>query len=404
MRFFVLKWIPLLLLASFFVLQGCASEDTTGVTDDEIVIGSWGPLTGPAALWGAVPRGMDAYFQMINEEGGIHGRQIRFIYRDDGYEPPRTVSAVRQMVQNDQVFAFVGGVGTAPGMAVKNFILDNQIPWVSPASGSTHWAYPPQDNLFSTFPLYTDDAAIQINYAVEELGLSRFAIIYQNDDYGRGGLIGAEMALEKHGLEFVTRVSTEIMDSDLTSHAARLRESGAEAVLLWVLPRQAAIITGTTAVMGYRPQWIASSTLSDMPLMYDITDGRWEGVIFTTFGEMHDSDSELAVRYRQALATHQPGERWGTFSAAGFIFAEPMVQALRDAGPDLTRESFVEAMANIHDFQGIGAPISFSDGRQGTRSLYLVRCTGPLEYEILSDYISSDLDINEAISRLGVRR
>ena len=120
-----------------------------GVTDDTIVIGSWAPLTGPAALWGAIGRGTQAYFEMINQQGGIHGRQIEFILRDDAYQPSRTVAVVREMVERDRVFAFVAGVGTAPGRAVVDYIMENEVVWVAPATGATHWAYPPRKYLLS---------------------------------------------------------------------------------------------------------------------------------------------------------------------------------------------------------------------------------------------------------------
>lgn len=386
-------------------ITACAgpASDTPGVTDNEIVIGTWGPLTGPAALWGSVIRGMEAYFAMINEEGGIHGRQVRLVFRDDGYEPPRTVSAVRQMVQNDEVFLFVGGIGTAPGMAVRNYIIDNGIPWVSPATGSTHFGFPPRDNIFSMYPLYVDDAALQVRYAVNELGASRIAIIYQNDDYGKGGLVGAEMALEEMGMQLVTRVSTEIMDSDLSSHAALLRESGADVVLLWVLPRQAAIILGTTAVLGYRPQWIASSTLSDFELMYDITDGAWDGVIYSNFAISPVEDHPLVNRYRDAMARFSPENRFSAFSMSGFLFAEPVVEALRNTGRELTRERFMAEMEALDGFQGIGPEITFGPGqRQGSRALKLDRAIGPQQTESLTDFKTSGIDIEEAIRRMGL--
>jgi branched-chain amino acid transport system substrate-binding protein len=379
------------------------ASDTPGVTDDEIVIGTWGPLTGPAALWGSVIRGMEAYFALINEEGGIHGRQVRLVFRDDGYEPPRTVSAVRQMVQNDEVFLFVGGIGTAPGMEVRNYIIDNGIPWVSPATGSTHFGFPPRDNIFSMYPLYVDDAALQVRYAVNELGASRIAIIYQNDDYGKGGLVGAEMALEEMGMQLVSRVSTEIMDSDLSSHAALLRESGADVVLLWVLPRQAAIILGTTAVLGYRPQWIASSTLSDFELMYEITDGAWDGVIYSNFAISPVEDHPLVNRYRDAMARFSPENRFSAFSMSGFLFAEPVVEALRNSGRELTRERFMAEMEALDGFQGIGPEISFGPGqRQGSRALKLDRAIGPQQTESLTDFQTSGIDIEEAIRRMGL--
>lgn len=390
-------------IISILIFSACASEERTGITDDEIVIGSWAPLEGPAALWGTIARGMDAYFQLINEEGGIHGRQIRFIYRNDGYEPARTNSVVRQMVERDRVFMFVGGIGTAPGMAVKDYILQRNIPWVSPASGSTHWAFPPHRYLFSTYPLYPEEAAVQVDYLVEELGITRIAIIYQNDDYGKGGMIGAQLALERHGLDLVASVPTQIMDTDLNSHVARLSSSGAEAVLLWVLPRQAAITLGTAAVRGFRPQWVASSTLSDMSLMYDITDGAWRGVIFSSFGGVQASNPELFSRYEQAMRRFQPDVRWGTFAAAGFLFAEPVVEALQRAGRDLTRESFVEAMESLQGFQGLGPEITFGpDIRQGTRTTFLLRTVSGTEYEQLTDFTDSHIDIEEAIRRMGL--
>ena len=119
----------LCLLATFAGLS-CAEPDDSGVrgvTDDTIVIGTWSPLTGPAALWGAVGRGAELYFDMINEEGGIHGRQIEFILKDDAYQPSRTVAAVREMVERDGVFAITAGVGTASNRAVLDYLSENEV-------------------------------------------------------------------------------------------------------------------------------------------------------------------------------------------------------------------------------------------------------------------------------------
>lgn len=401
--------IPLLLLTLLLSCVGDGqSEDAAtvvpGVTDSTIVIGSWGPLTGPAALWGSVPKGMDAYFKMINEDGGINGRKIKFIYKDDAYDPSRTVAAVREMVQRDDVFAFVGGVGTAPGMAVKQFIVDEGIPWVSPCSGATHWAHPPQNNIFNVFPLYFDEAEVQVNYAVNELGKKKIAIIYQNDDFGKSALVAAEAAAEKLGIELVAAVSTEVMDSDLTSHAARLKESGAEVVLMWTLPRQAAIIRGTTAVAGYNPDWMASSVLSDMTLMHDITKGAWEGVIYGFYGMLPSEDNPTTTKYKAALNKYQPDVRWGAFSAGGFMYSEVLVEGLKKAGRDLTRESFIAAMESIQDFQISGPKLSYGPGeRQGHRSLFLAKCISASEAEVLTDFMTASSDVQGLIEELTTR-
>lgn len=397
-------------IALSLLLLTCApAEDSTtaapdpGITDTEIVIGSWGPLSGPAALWGSVVRGTETYFDLVNEEGGIHGRRIRFVYRDDGYEPPRTVAAVREMVQREQVFAFSVGVGTAPGMAVREFITSNKIPWVAPASGSSHWAWPQNRYLFSTYPLYADEASVIVDHAVS-LGVKRLAVVYQNDDYGKGGLVGAEMAAEKRGAQIVAALPTEIMDTDLSSHIVRLRQAGADGVLLWVLPRQAAILLGAAANLNFKPRWFASTTLSDMAMMHKVTSGLWEGVTFATLGNPWDRTDATIQRYREAFEKKHPDIRWGAFPAAGFLFAEPMVEALRRAGRELTREKLVEALESLDGFQGTGPAITFGPGRrQGARSVMLMRCVTAADYELIAGWTEPATDAEEAVRRLAAR-
>ena len=178
---------------------------------------------------------MDAYFKMINEEGGINGRTINFVMKDDAYDPSRTVPAVRELVQRNEVFAFVGGIGTAPCMSVLDYIVEENIPWISPITGATHWSIPLKPNVFSVLPYYIDEGVIQAKYAIDSLGASKIGIIYQNDDVGKSALVGAKSVLNEKNMDFVSEVPVEVTDSDLTSHIARLKESGAEVVLLWTI-------------------------------------------------------------------------------------------------------------------------------------------------------------------------
>ena len=387
------KLILLLLIATLFIsCQKAPKED--------IIIGQWGPQTGPAALWGAVARGTDCYFKMINDEGGINGRKIKYLMRDDGYQPPRTKAAVKEMLENENAFAFAGGVGTAPGMAVKDYLNENKVPWVGPASGSTHWAFPPTKYLFGVYPLYCDEAAIMVDYAVNELGKTKIAFFYQNDDYGKGGLYGAELAMEEHGLKLVETVSAEIMDTDLSTHALKLKKSGADVVIMWVLPKHAAIMLGTSAKLSFAPQWMVSSTLSDMALMLDITKGLWKGVIFGNFAELPDSDSPLMKKYKAAQEKFAPTERWGVFFYAGFLFAEPLIEGLKQCGKNLTADNFVKAMEDLKDFQGIGPKLTFApDIRQGSRSVFLSQCAEDGSAKRLTDWVTSGIDVEEVIKR-----
>jgi ABC-type branched-subunit amino acid transport system substrate-binding protein len=397
------KWYIML---GCFALLGLALSPAVmaerGVTDTEIRIGQWGPQTGPAALWGAVARGTGCYFDMINAEGGINGRKINYFLRDDGYMPPRTKAIAKELVEDKQVFAFAAGVGTAPGMAVKKYLDSNKVPWVSPSTGSTHWGFPPTKYLFGVYPLYIDEAAILVNYAVKTLGKKRIAFFYQNDDYGKEGLAGAEYAAEKLGIKLVTAVSVEPLDTDLSSHCMKLKEANPEVVLLWLLPKHGAIILGTAAKMGFQPTWMSTSTLSDTPIMFSITKGLFKDVILTSFGEVPDSGSALMKKYQEAQKKFAPNERWGTFFYAGFLFAEPMVEAFKRCGRDLTADSFVKAMESIKDFQGIGPKVTFGPNqRQGTRSVFIAKCGDGGKLIPISDWMTSDVDLDAVLKKLG---
>ena len=372
-----------------------------GVTDTEIRLGTWGPLTGPAALWGAVPRGTQCYFEMINAEGGIHGRKITFFLRDDGYMPPKTKAIVKELVEDKEVFGFASGVGTATGMAVKRYLHNKRIPWVGPASGSSHWAFPPTRYLFSVFSLYCDEGAIMAEYAVTKLGKKRIAFIYQNDDFGREGHYGIGRALRKYGLKLVAEVPVEIQESDLSSHCIKLKSAKPDCVIMYLLPKHGAIILQTAAKMGFQTQWMSSSVLSDTDIMFRISKGLFKDIIFTSFAELPDSDHPLMRKYKKAQERFAPNERWGIFFYAGFGFVETMVEGFRRCGRDLTVENFVKAMESIKDFQGIGGRITFGPNRrQGIRSCFLARSTEDGKIERISDWLMSDIDVMEMVNTL----
>jgi ABC-type branched-subunit amino acid transport system substrate-binding protein len=256
-------------------LAGPAAAQVRGVTDTSIKIGQWSPQTGPAAAWGSVARGSGVYFQMLNEQGGINGRKIEYFLRDDGYQPGRTKAVVKELLDNVGVFGFASGVGTSPGMAVMDDIVKAGAVWVGPATGSPHWAQPLKKTVFGVYPLYPDESAILTNYTMFTLKKEKIGYVYQNDDYGKAGLEGAQNEMKAHGKKLVLEIPVEVTDTDLASHVLKLKEAGAEAVIMWVLPKHAAIMVTTAAKLGYKPQWVASSTLSDAPLMYNLTKGLW---------------------------------------------------------------------------------------------------------------------------------
>lgn len=352
------------------------AQQLTGVTDTEIHIAQWGPQTGPAAPWGAVARGTALLFQMVNDAGGIHGRKIVYHAFDDQYNPAKTVAGVKELVeQAPGIFAIGGGVGTSTGLAVKDYLMERGIPWVGPASGSLQWTNPPQKALFAMYPYYADEAKLLVRYLTDKEAKKKIAIFYASDEYGENGHRGAVAELTRLGIKPVAEVSVNQADRDLKSHLLKLKESGADAVLMWVNPTHAVITLKTAAALQFAPQWVTSSTLSDAVLMQQISGGLWKNIIYASFGELPDSNAPEVKKYRDVFPKYaQQGERWGVFFMAGIGFVEPLVEGLQRAGRNLTRESLIQAMETIKNYKGIMGRVSFGPGeRQGQREVFLAR-------------------------------
>jgi branched-chain amino acid transport system substrate-binding protein len=337
------------------------AQAVRGVTDTEILVGQTGPQTGPAALWGAVARGSGLYFKGINDEGGIHGRKIKYFLRDDGYQPAKTKAIGKEFVEQIGIFSTVGCVGVGPGMSVRDFYSENKVLMVSMGcSGVTNWVKPLQKYIFPIYPLYVDESFALTRYFHEKMNLTKIAMFYQNDDYGKEGMEGVERYVKAKGLQLVATVSAEVTDRDLSSHALKLKMSGAQAVIMWAMPAHGALLLGECAKLGYKPQWGTSSTLSDGVAMMQISKGLWEGMIHSNFGETPDSNHPLMVKYRAWHQKYEPKERWSTFYTAGILFAEPFVEGLRRTGKNLTPDNFAKTMETMKDWQGIGCPVTFT--------------------------------------------
>ena len=383
------------------VCSGICAEE--GVTDTEIHIGQWGPQTGPAAPWGAVARGTGDYFKMLNDQGGIHGRKIVYHMFDDAYNPAKTKAGVKELQEGAGIFFWASGVGTATGLAVIDYLMDRKIPWVGPAAGSLHWIDPPRKYLFATYPLYVIEAKALVKYAVEKLRKKRFAIVYQNDDYGKNGVKGAREKLAEYGMDLVAEIPAEIKDTDMKPHVMKLRRAEPDAVLLWTAPGHAVRIVGAATAMRMEPQWLSTSTCSDFPLMMKLSKGLWKGVVSAAFAEVPDSDHPLLAKYKKEVYdAHAPkDERWGIFYYAGIAFVEPAVEAMKRCGRELTRERFVSELEHLAGFQGIGGtvgfkPLDLSDPygcRQGVKEVFLVECLEEGKAKKLTGWTAFDYEI-----------
>ena len=384
----------MLSLAVLVVLAPLSLANPPGFDDKEIRIGMFGPQTGPAAPWGSVARGSALLMTIVNEEGGIHGRKIKSFVRDDMYNPAQTKTVVKELVERQGIFAFVGGVGAAPGLAIKDYLIQNKIIWVGPATAIKEYVEPTNPYLFAVYPLFDDEASILTKYVVEKLKFKKIGFLYQHDAYGQNGLEGCKRRLAKYKMDLVVEIPVEPTEKDLSSQILKLKNSGAEVVMMYVNPTIGVITVKTAASLGFKPQWVSSNTLSDYGLMYKLTGGLWEGVITGAFGDAPDSKLPLMVKYREASKKYTPEERWGTFYFAGILFAEPLIEALKKVGKNLSTEATLKALNSIKDFQGIGPKVTWTEKEhQGTDSVMIQKCGPNGTHITLQDWESNDLAV-----------
>lgn len=377
--------VALLLL----VTATMAATQERGITDTEIVIGSSQPLSGPAAFWGqGVGGGMDAYLKWINDQGGINGRKIRLVLRDDGYSPTRAVANVRELVERERVFAIVSLIGSANAFAVRDYIIESQVLWVTPTADANMWAgFKNKKYLFVGYPGYVDEGRILTTYAARNEGVKSVAVFYQNDLYGQKGLLGVKRGITDTKIKLATAVPYEVTDRDLSGHALKLRQSGADAVILYATPTQGALIVREMAKIGFSPKLFASFTLAD-PVMFQLAGDAWNGVIATAYFPVPGSDPKVDAMLETLLKIN-PQLRQSPFNAlAGVSFLEPFVEALRRAGPGVTRDGVVRAFESMRNWNGeVIRGVTFgANRRQGLNRIYIIKSENR-QYKKLTDWI-----------------
>lgn len=369
------------------------AQQVQGVTDTEILLGTSVPLSGPAAAWGNTARGMEAYIQHINEQGGIHGRTIRFVTLDDQYLPARTVQNIRQLVESNGVFGLVGTIGSANAAASRDYIFDSGVIWMTPAVEQAPWIGNPRiERLFVTYPNYYEEAKILATYAAQEMGLARVAVIYQNDQYGGEGHRGVTEALNALGLRPVAEIAYELTETDMSVHALRVARANADAVVLYATPQHAAMLAAELAALPIPPRVLATFTLAD-PIMAHLAGAAWDGVIVPSYFPYPGTDPKVDA-VLDIIAGYNPELRQMAFiSLAGVTFLEPMLEGFRRAGRDLTHESFVEAMETIEDWDGeLLRGVTFGPGRrQGINKIFLSEMIGGVPHP-LTDWIEYSVD------------
>ncbi|HET6782174.1 MAG TPA: ABC transporter substrate-binding protein [bacterium] len=384
------RLVSVCLLLAVLATATLAQTQERGVTATEVVIGTSQPLSGPAAFWGVPITGaMDAWIKFINDQGGIHGRKIRLVSRDDSYLPPRAVANARELVDRERIFAMVGLLGSANSFAVRDFVVENQVIWVNPLADANMWAgFRQTKHLFVTYPSYTDEGRILADYAAKNMGVKTMAVFYQNDLYGQKGVLGVKRGAAQAKAKVVASVSYEVTDTDVSGHALKLRQANPDAVILYATPRHGALIVREMVKIGFQPKLLSSFTLTD-PAMFQLAGDAWNNVVLTAYFPLPGSDPKVD-EVLATLTRINPALAQNPFNAvAGVAFLEPFLEGMRRAGPNLTRDSFVAAMESIRNWDGmVVRGVTFGPNRhQGTNRIYIVRAENR-QFRKLTDWIS----------------
>ncbi|MBM4313147.1 MAG: hypothetical protein FJ122_04410 [Deltaproteobacteria bacterium] len=380
---FVVLWMPSL---------GQAAS-LAGVTDTEVTIGITNPLSGPAALWGITGVGAKAWADYINDKGGVHGRKIKVILRDDGYNPSRALANLTEMKGN--IFAVAALLGTAIVNTTKDFFAENKIPLITPYGDVRIFEKYPKDKLrwvFVSYPDYKDEAEYLTGHAVKSLGAKKVSVFYQNDDYGKMGLEGVKLALSKlsGGVSLGAAIPYDVTERALATHAQKLKEAGADTLLVYATPTQGPLILKEITKLDYRPKVLVSFPLGD-PIMYQIAGADvWEGVYPASPANSSLPGEPAADKVVEILKKYEPKiagkEYLGLFGAVSMMHT---VEGLKNAGRNLTPEAMIKGMEMIKNWkpEGLGAPVTYApDRRHGINGSRLTHAQKG-KHVPLSDYV-----------------
>jgi branched-chain amino acid transport system substrate-binding protein len=345
-----------------------SSPNETGITAKTITIGGTFPLTGPAASYAPIPQGMKAYFAYVNarrgpdKKRGVGGRQIVFKYYDDGYNPANTAQLTRRLVEQDKVFATVGGLGTEPQLAVRAYLNEQKVPQALVSTGATEFSSQWRQYPWTTGwqPDYIAEGRLYGLHAKANFNGKKIGVIYQNDDYGKDYLYGFRAALGKAYADanIVSEQAIEATATSAASQMARIKASGAQILAVFQLPTPTVRSIATAKALGFNPEQIYMNSVAAIKPAMDgavaAAGAQYVTGIITIqyYKDPQDTrwtnDAGMKL-YRQIIAKYGGGANANDPQVLyGVAKADTFVQALYKAGKNPTRASLMSALRSLN--------------------------------------------------------
>ncbi len=357
--------------ASLFLLSAGAARAGGTVTDTEVLFGMSAPFSGTTKEYGRQLRvGYEVAFAVANESGGVNGRRVRLVPMDDGYEPARTITAMRELIERQKVFGMVGVYGTANCTAVLPYILEKQVVFFAPYTGAAVLRKEPPDRyIFNYRPSYAEETAAAVNYLIKvrRIKPAEIAVFMQEDGFGEAGWEGVVKAMRRAGRDpsRVLRVGYKRNTADVGAAVDSIRRNAGHlrAVVMIAVVKPAAKFIERIRLAGLNLVVTNLSVVSATELAEELlADGPAfaEGVIVTQVVPLPGSQSTAVLRYQEALRRYAPGEAPDYVSLEAYVAGSILMDALRRAGRNLTSETMVDALESIRGLDlGIAAPINF---------------------------------------------
>lgn len=325
----------------------------------DIKLGQTMAYSGPASAYGATGKVEAAYFRMINDQGGIDGRKINFISLDDGYSPPKTVEQVRKLVEQEEVVALFGPLGTPTNSAIHRYVNAKKVPHLFVTGGATKWD--DSKNFPWTFgfnPSYQTEGEIYAKYVLESKPGAKIAILYQNDDFGKDLLAGVRRGLASNSQMIVAEATYEVTDPTIDSQIITLKNSGADTFINITTAKFGAQAVRKVYDLGWKPLHIINNNCASVgavlsPAGLEKSVDLITAVWFKDANDPQWKDDPAMLEWRAFMARYNPD---GDVSDAtnniyGVIAAQVMVQLLKQCGDDLSRDNIRKQAENIRNFR-----------------------------------------------------
>ncbi len=342
-----------------------------GMTDQEVRFGMAAPFSGAAKELGRQMKlGVDTAFNQINDAGGVEGRMLKLIAADDGYEPTRTGNAMKQLYEKDQVFGFIGNVGTPTASVAVPYALERRMLFFSPFTGAGILRHDPPDRyVFNYRPSYAEETDAAVHYLVKlrRVPPKQIAVFAQQDSYGDSGFAGVAKAFRALGIpdSAIVRLSYKrnTVDVDEAINQLKVLKPSIRAVVMVATYRAATKFIEKTrdqfpGMIYTNVSFVGSTALADELTLLGPRFAN--GVIVTQVVPAVGGYSSAVLEYKNALAKYFPGEAPDYVSLEGYIAAKVLIQAMKRVGPQLDTEKLIDALEDLHNLDlGLGAPLGF---------------------------------------------